>query len=219
MGLVIAIDGGSGVGKTTLSRALAQRLGLGHLDTGAMYRAVTFAILRDGLDPADADAATDLASRLVMHIGEQVLVDGVDATEAIRGPEVTEVVSAVAAHPGVRRELVARQQAWVADHGGGVVEGRDIGTVVCPNADLKIYLVADDEVRAARRAAEHARADQAEVASDLARRDQADSTRRHDPLRMADGALEVDTSHHAVDELVELLLAQLPATAEGSSCG
>lgn len=211
MGVVVAIDGGSGVGKTTLSRALAQRLGLDHLDTGAMYRAVTYAVLRDGVDPADPDAVSELSGRLVMHIGAQVFVDGDDATEAIRGPEVTAAVSVVAAHPGVRHELVARQRAWVAERGGGVVEGRDIGTVVCPDADLKVYLVADDEVRAARRAADEARTDHAEVASDLARRDQADSTRRHDPLRMADGAIEVDTSHHSVDELVELLLARIPA--------
>ncbi|MCP5028104.1 MAG: (d)CMP kinase [Actinomycetia bacterium] len=211
MGVVVAIDGGSGVGKTTLSRALAQRLGLDHLDTGAMYRAVTFAVLRDGVDPADDPAVTELTSRLVLHIGAQVFVDGDDATEAIRGPEVTNAVSAVAAHPGVRTDLVARQRAWVAEHRGGVVEGRDIGTVVCPDADLKIYLVADDEVRAARRAVDEARTDQSEVASDLARRDRADSTRRHDPLRMADDALEVDTSHHSVDELVQLLLERLPA--------
>ncbi|MCP3909840.1 MAG: (d)CMP kinase [Actinomycetia bacterium] len=210
MGVVVAIDGGSGVGKSTLSKALAGHLGLDHLDTGAMYRAVTHAVLEAGVDPTNGEAVTELAQRVIIHVGAQVFVDGDDATEAIRGPEVTAAVSAVAAHPGVRAELVARQRAWVAERRGGVVEGRDIGTVVCPDADLKIYLVADEAVRAARRAADEARTDHAEVASDLARRDQADSTRRHDPLRMADGALEVDTSHHSVDELVELVLDQLP---------
>ncbi len=210
MGVVVAIDGGSGVGKSTLSKALAGHLGLDHLDTGAMYRAVTYAVLEAGVDPTNGQAVTELAQRVIMHVGAQVFVDGDDATEAIRGPEVTAAVSAVAAHPGVRAELVARQRAWVAQRRGGVVEGRDIGTVVCPEADLKVYLVADAAVRAARRAVDDARTDHAEVASDLARRDQADSTRRHDPLRMAGGALEVDTSHRSVDDLVELVLAQLP---------
>ena len=141
--LIVAIDGPAGAGKSTVGRALAARLGLQYLDTGAMYRAVTFAALRRGLDPHDDDAVAEVAETIDMAVGDAgVHVDGVDATSEIRGREVTSAVSAVAANSRVRAELVRRQRSWVADQGGGVVEGRDIGTVVFPHATLKLYVTA-----------------------------------------------------------------------------
>ena len=172
--VTVAIDGPAGSGKSTLSRALAARLGIQRLDTGAMYRSVAWAALRRGVDPGDTDAVADVARTLVLEVGDTVVADGTDITEAIRGPEVSAAVSAVAANPAVRTVMVERQRAWVAEHGGGVVEGRDIGSVVLPDADLKLYLTASPEVRAARRAEEGAEA--------VARRDRLDSTRAVSPL-------------------------------------
>ncbi|MGB0995056.1 MAG: (d)CMP kinase, partial [Acidimicrobiales bacterium] len=143
---VIAIDGPAGSGKSTVARALAKHLGLKYLDTGAMYRAVAFAVLRAGGDPDDAESTTATARLVDLDIGlDRVMVDGVDATVEIRGPEVSRAVSAVAANPEVRKELVSRQREWAVRQGGGVLEGRDIGTVVFPDAELKVYLTADPE--------------------------------------------------------------------------
>ena len=202
---VIAIDGPAGSGKSTIGRALARRLGLEYLDTGAMYRSVTFAALQAGLDPTDAEAVAALAPGVDIVVAERVLVDGVDATEAIRGPEVTKAVSAVAANPEVRQVLVRRQQDWAAQRGGGVIEGRDIGTVVFPDAELKIYLTADEAERLRRRAVEAGE----EVAQDIARRDAADSTRAASPLYAADDALVIDTTNRPIDEIVEEVLSKL----------
>jgi cytidylate kinase len=202
---VIAIDGPAGSGKSTIGRAVAARLGLEYLDTGAMYRSVAFAVLRDSVDVADADAVADLASRTRIVVAERVLVDDDDATAAIRGPEVTSLVSAVAANPGVRAELVRRQQAWARERGGGVIEGRDIGTVVFPDAALKVYLTADEEERLRRRAVEAGE----EVARDIARRDQADSSRAVSPLYAAADAVVIDTTGRPIDEIVEEVLAKL----------
>jgi len=199
--VVIAIDGPAGSGKSTLSRALATRLGLQRLDTGAMYRSVAWAVLRDGVDPADAEAVAGVADRLAIEVGDRVVADGTDVTEDIRGPEVSATVSAVAANPAVRAVMVARQRAWVADHGGGVVEGRDIGSVVLPDATLKLYLDASPEVRAARRSEEGAEA--------VARRDRLDSTRAASPLERVDGARVIDTGAHSVEDIVEQVLAWL----------
>ncbi|HRW39204.1 MAG TPA: (d)CMP kinase, partial [Aquihabitans sp.] len=172
---VIAIDGPAGSGKSTVGRRLAEHLGLDYLDTGAMYRGVTFAALRRGIDPADAADVARLAEAVELDVtGGIVLVDGVDATIEIRGPEVTRAVSLVAANPAVRTEMVRRQRAWAAQHGGGVLEGRDIGTVVFPDAALKVYLTASPEVRAQRRAKEVTDRRVVEVAADIARRDAAD---------------------------------------------
>ena len=152
---VIAIDGPAGSGKSTVARRLAVRLGLDYLDTGAMYRAVTFAALRRGIDPADTGPVADLARVVDLDVTtDHVRVDGVDATIEIRGPEVSRAVSLVAANPEVRAELVRRQREWAYERSGGVMEGRDIGTVVFPDAMLKVYLNARPEVRAERRAAE-----------------------------------------------------------------
>lgn len=200
---VIAIDGPAGSGKSTVARAVAERLGLEYLDTGAMYRAVAFAVLRAGGDPADAPFAASVARTIALEVEPgRVTVDGTDATVEIRGPAVTRAVSAVAANPEVRAELVARQRDWAAKRGGGVLEGRDIGTVVFPDAELKVYLTAEPDERALRRAREAVDLDYDAVAADLTRRDRIDSTRRADPLTAAEDAVRIDTTGLSVAEVV-----------------
>jgi cytidylate kinase len=206
---VVAIDGPAGSGKSTLARAVAQRLGVAYLDTGAMYRSVAFAALRDGVDPADGEALAKLASGLDIELGDRVLVDGVDATAAIRGPEVTAIVSAVSAHPPVRAEMVRRQRLWASEHGGGVAEGRDIGTVVFPDADAKVFLTASEDERARRRQKDDQAPDVRAVAADLARRDAIDSKREASPLRPADDATVIDTTGRTVDDVVDQVLGLL----------
>jgi CMP/dCMP kinase len=207
---VIAIDGPAGSGKSTVARRLADRLRLEYLDTGAMYRAVTFAALRRGIDPADTEPVEKLARVVDLEVtSDTVTVDGVDATIEIRGPEVSRAVSLVAANPGVRAELVRRQREWTHARGGGVLEGRDIGTVVFPDAVLKVYLSARPDVRAERRAAEVTDLDYETVAADMARRDALDQGRDADPLRRADGALEIDTSDMTVEEIVDDLVGRI----------
>ena len=207
---VVAIDGPSGSGKSTVARTLAQRLGLDYLDTGAMYRAIAFAALRDGIDPDDAERIGALAARVELAPdGPNITVDGYDASIEIRGTEVTKAVSAVAANPLVRREMVQRQRAWIAAHDGGVVEGRDIGTEVWPDAELKVYLTADLAVRAARRQQEMGVDDHSYVAADLARRDTYDSNRVASPLAVAEDAVVIDTTDRAVDGIVDDLLEYL----------
>ncbi|PZS21831.1 MAG: (d)CMP kinase [Acidimicrobiales bacterium] len=208
-GGVIAVDGLAGSGKSTVAGVLADRLGLERLDTGAMYRAITFAALRDGIDPDDGPALTELARRVTIEVEAQVLVDGQDATVAIRGPEVTGAVSAVSSHPGVRAGLVVRQRAWVAVRGGGVVEGRDIGTVVFPDARLKVFLTADCDERARRRALEGAGTGSSE---ELSRRDHLDSSRQASPLAVAEGALAIDTTGRSVEDVVAEILERLMAS-------
>ena len=202
---VIAIDGPAGSGKSTVARAVAARLGLDYLDTGAMYRSVTFAVLRQGIDPDDGDAVAALARGMAIEVADRVLVDGEDATAAIRGPEVSGLVSVVAAHPAVRAELVSRQRSWVAERGGGVVEGRDIGTVVFPHADLKVFLTASEDERVRRRTEEAG----ADVAREVATRDRIDSSRVVSPLLAADDALVIDTTNRKVGEIVEEVLSKL----------
>ena len=208
---VIAIDGPAGSGKSTVARRQAERLELDYLDTGAMYRAVTFAALRRGIDPADAEPVAQLAASVELEVGvDRVEVDGVDASIEIRGPEVSRAVSLVAANPGVRTEMVRRQREWAAERGGGVIEGRDIGSVVFPDAVLKVYLNARPDVRAERRAAEVTGLDYETVAADMARRDALDQGRETAPLRQADGAIELDTSDMTVDEIVADLAGRVP---------
>jgi cytidylate kinase len=207
---VIAIDGPAGSGKSTVARALAARLGLEYLDTGAMYRSVTFAALRRGIDPGEADQVARMAAELVLEVGpEAVVVDGVDATIEIRGPEVSRAVSTVAANPEVRTEMVRRQREWVAARDGGVLEGRDIGTVVFPDAELKVYLTADPEVRAQRRSKEVQDLDYETVAADLARRDALDQGREASPLVEAPDAFLVDTTGLTVEEIIDLIATEL----------
>ncbi len=208
---VIAIDGPAGSGKSTVARAVAERVGLPYLDTGAMYRSVAFAALREGVDPDDAELVGNLAENLALEIDVDgtVTVDGVDATIEIRGPEVTRAVSIVAANPRVRAEMRRRQREWAQQRGGGVMEGRDIGTVVFPDAVLKVYLDAAPEVRAARRSKEVSDLAYETVAADLARRDALDQGRTHDPLREASDAFVVDTSDLSVAEIVDVILERL----------
>ncbi len=184
-----------------MSRAVAVRLGVDRLDTGAMYRAVAWAALDRGIEPGDRAAVGELARGLTIDIGERVEADGKDVTDAIRGPEVSRAVSAVAANPEVRRVLVERQRNWVAERGGGVIEGRDIGSVVFPHADVKIYLTASADERARRRPEEGADA--------VARRDRLDSTRRASPLGVAQGARVIDTTDRAVEDIVDEVMAWL----------
>jgi cytidylate kinase len=208
---VIAIDGPAGSGKSTVARALAERLGLDYLDTGAMYRSVAFAAIQRRIDPEDADAVGALAETVEIKVADAVTVDGVDATLEIRGPEVTRAVSVVAANPAVRKEMVQRQREWAAAHGGGVVEGRDIGTVVFPDAELKVFLTARDDERARRRSQEVLDLDYDEVAAAIAKRDYLDSTRAASPLTRAPDAVEIDTSSLTVEEIVEQVMRRLAA--------
>ncbi|HEX4491793.1 MAG TPA: (d)CMP kinase [Acidimicrobiia bacterium] len=212
---IVAIDGPSGSGKSTVARGVATRLGYDVLDTGAMYRVVTLLVLDGGVEPDDGAAAAKLAEAMDLELGESTRVDGRDVSAAIRGPEVTAAVSTVSAHPAVRAVLVARQRAWVAQRGGGVVEGRDIGTVVFPDARVKVYLTASDEERARRRQRdEHAADRRVEVDSvhaDLARRDAIDSNRKVSPLQAAPDALVLDTTGRAVDAVVDEIVARWDA--------
>ena len=209
---VIAIDGPAGSGKSTVARTVAERLDVPYLDTGAMYRAVAFAALRRGIDPGDADPVARLARKVELSVEEGVVtVDGTDASIEVRGPEVTRAVSAVAANPAVRAELVARQRRWAAERGGGVVEGRDIGTVVFPSACLKVYLTASHEARAERRSKEATDLSYDSIAADIARRDDADSTRSADPLQQAPDAVVVDTTGRSIEEVVADVLERVEA--------
>lgn len=206
---VIAIDGPAGAGKSTVARTLADRLGLEYLDTGAMYRAVTFAALQRHIALDDTDAVAMLARSLEMDVGEQgVFVEGVEATDAIRTSEVTAAVSKVAANSGVRAELRARQQQWAAERGGGVIEGRDIGSVVFPDAELKLYLTASPRIRAERRVAE-AGGDVDAIELAIAARDHYDSTRVDSPLTEAAGSKLVDTTGLTVDGVLDHILRLL----------
>lgn len=206
---LVAIDGPAGSGKSTVARTVAGRLGAAYLDTGAMYRSVALAALERGVDPTDGEALAKLAGALDIEVGERVLVDGVDATTAIRGPAVTAVVSAVSAHPPVRAEMVRRQRRWAEAHGGGVLEGRDIGSVVFPHADVKVFLTASEEERARRRQRDEDAPDVKAVAADISRRDTIDSTRAASPLRPADDAVVIDTTGRTVDEVVDEVLGLL----------
>jgi cytidylate kinase len=199
---VIAIDGPAGSGKSSVARALASALGWSFLDTGAMYRAVTVAALDRGVEPSDAPAVAALARAAAIETLPRVVIDGRDVEDAIRAERVNEAVSIVAANPEVRAQMVARQRAF-ADRQpeGTVVEGRDITTVVFPNATVKVFLTASLEERARRRGEEGA--------ASVARRDEADASREASPLRQAPDALVLDTTGRSVEEVVEEIRAWL----------
>jgi len=237
---VVAIDGPAGSGKSTVARLVAEALGLPALDTGAMYRALTWAVLEAGIDPSDAPAVTGVAHALDLDVGPPVRVGGRDVNDAIRSAEVSAAVSVVAAVPEVRVRLVAAQREWIEAHGGGVVEGRDIGTVVAPDAVLKIYLVASEEERARRRRRQDdvaegpvapppaggagaapgeaggAPALDATLAA-IRRRDTIDSTRAASPLAAADDAVVLDTTGLSVDGVVAEVLARYKAAVEAAA--
>jgi 3-phosphoshikimate 1-carboxyvinyltransferase len=199
--LIIAIDGPAGAGKSTVSRAVASTLGVERLDTGAMYRAVAALALRQGVAPDDLVGVAALAADAVIEVGERVLINGMEVTDVIRSPEVGRAVSLVAANAEVRLALVERQRAWARAHGGGVVEGRDIGTVVFPDAAVKVYLTASPEERARRR--------HDETPDGVARRDRLDSTRTVSPLMAAPDAHLLDTTGHTVQDVVQEVLSWL----------
>jgi CMP/dCMP kinase len=220
---VVALDGPSGTGKSTVARGLATRLGARYLDTGAMYRAATLAVLRADVDPDDAMRVVDVVERARIDVstdpaGPSVLLDGEPVDREIRSAEVTRAVSAVSAVPSVRALLVAAQRELI-EGGPIVVEGRDIGSVVWPTARPKIYLTASAETRARRRAGESTDGtDLASVAADIERRDRLDSTRAASPLSQTEDAVEVDTTELNVDEVINRLVdiaTQGAATSNG----
>ena len=208
---MIAVDGTSGSGKSSTSRGVAERLGLRYLDTGAMFRAMTWWLLREGIDVRDVAAVAAAADRPRIASGTDPLaptitVDGADVSVEIRSPEVNAAVSPVSAVPAVRTRLLDLQREAIGE-GGIVVEGRDIGSVVWPQAEVKVYLSADPDARAERRAAEEGGADLASTQQSLLERDRIDSGRATAPLTMADGAVHVDSTHLTLDEVVETILA------------
>lgn len=209
--MIVAIDGPAGAGKSTVSRALATRLAFGYLDTGAMYRAVALAALRAGVDPGDEAGVERVLKGVRVGLtpspdGLRVSIGADDVSDAIRAPEVSSAASVVARHPAVRSALVAHQQS-ILSSGDWVADGRDIGSVVCPSAEVKIYLTADADVRARRRfeeLAENAPSPPSfeSVRADIERRDRQDATRSDSPLVVADGAVVVDSSGRSAPDVI-----------------
>lgn len=205
---VIAIDGPAGSGKSTVAPLVAAAVGLKHLDTGLMYRAIAFRGFNLGLEISDDKAYGDLADQINFTVldGGVVEIEGVKYKEELRTEEVSAVVSPISANVDVRNELVKRQRLWIQDNGGGVLDGRDIGTAVFPEAELKIFLVADIDERARRRA-EQTGQDLNKIKAAIEQRDHADSTREAMPLKKASDAIELDTTLLSVDEVVAKITA------------
>lgn len=208
---IVAIDGPAGAGKSTIAKALAVSLNIPYLDTGAMYRMVTYAALRDGIDLHNENAVSDVAKKMtVVMTHDRFIVDEVDVTDIIRGPEVTEAVSIVAALSSVRNELRTAQRTWVDNAGGGVVEGRDIGTVVFPDATLKVFLTASPAERAQRRVSQSG-GDVTEIEEQIRKRDHLDSTRADSPLRESDDSLFIDTTNLSIEAVVDQIASSVAA--------
>lgn len=210
--MIVTLDGPGGTGKSTVSRLVAARAGLPHLDTGAYYRAVTLAVVGAGVDPSDPVEVTRIAEQLSLsQDAGRMYLDGRDVSVEIRSEPVTAAVSAVSAHPLVRRRLVGLQREWIERHGSrAVVEGRDIGSVVAPDAEVKVFLDATPEVRARRRALEIGD-DEGTVLADLNRRDRLDTTRTASPLVVPEGAVILDTSALTLEEVVDRVLGLIDA--------
>ena len=204
---VVAIDGPAGSGKSTVARKVAEETGLAYLDTGAMYRAITLGVLNRAIDPEDRDGVAAVLDEIDIEVGRStVIVDGAAATDAIRSATVTRSVSAVAANPAVRSALVRLQREWISQQDGGVLEGRDIGSVVAPDAAVKVFLTASTRERARRRALETG-GDVDEVEADIIRRDGLDSSRDDSPLIVAHDATTVDTTGVPINEVVDAIVA------------
>ncbi|MED5277378.1 MAG: (d)CMP kinase [Actinomycetota bacterium] len=204
---IIAIDGPAGSGKSTIAKALAKRLNLEYLDTGAMYRAVALISIQQKVEIKDEKQVLAIAKEMDFNFEDGLcVVNGFDATKEIRGSEVTRVVSVVAAMPTVRQEMVERLRLWVEERNGGVVEGRDIGSVVFPKAKVKVYLTASEEVRTERRIEQEETPDASKVADSIRKRDEADKGRSTSPLVRSEGAIEIDTSLMGVEETIEEIL-------------
>lgn len=208
--LTVAIDGPAGAGKSTVARRVAEEMGLLYVDTGAMYRAITWKALRHGIDPADEQRVAGIARQTEIVLDPpEVRVDGIRVTEAIRSPEVTEHVSKVAKMAEVRRVLVEKQRQ-MARNGGVVMDGRDIGTQVMPDADVKVFLTASIEERVRRRHLEMIRrgynSDPERLRQEIRRRDQMDENRAHSPLKPARDAVILDTTGRSIDEVVSMIL-------------
>jgi cytidylate kinase len=217
--VVVAIDGPSGSGKSSTSRGVAARLGLRYLDTGAMFRAITWWLLENGIDVTDPTAVAAASARPNLESGTDplaptIVVEGQDASVAIRSAGVTAAVSAVSAVPEVRARLLDEQRRIIGT-GGIVVEGRDIGSVVVPGAPVKVYLTADPAARALRRAAEEGGSDRGVTETALLERDRIDSTRATAPLTMPAGAHHIDTTAYTLDEVVELIVDLVTAAKDG----
>lgn len=216
---VIAIDGPAGAGKSTVARTVAARTGLPYLDTGAMYRCVAVSAIRSDSDIHDNAAMGTVASSAEIIIDEDTaLLNGEDVSQLIRSSEISGVVSVIAAHSAVRDAMREQQRQWIRAHGGGVVEGRDIGTVVFPDAEVKIFLTASPEVRAERRVGQSG-GDVAAIAANIAERDRIDSTRADSPLKPADDSFIVDSSHKTIDEVVDEIVGHFDNQAKGSNHG
>ncbi|WP_308368821.1 (d)CMP kinase [Streptomyces sp. ISL-36] len=219
--VIVAIDGPSGTGKSSTSKAVAAKLGLSYLDTGAQYRAITWWMISNGVDVDDADAVANAAAKPVIVSGTDparptITVDGADAAGPIRTEEVTSKVSAVSAVPEVRTLITELQRSIARGAEGGiVVEGRDIGTTVLPDADLKIFLTASPEARAARRSGELKGVDVAATRQALIKRDAADSSRKTSPLAKADDAVEVDTTDLTLDQVIECVVTLVEERRSG----
>ena len=221
--MIVAIDGPAGAGKSTVAREVARRLGAAYLDTGAMYRALTLLAVRRGVAASDGEALVALARQHPVEIvptgdGDRVFVDGEDVTAEIRTPEVAALVSEVSAHPGVREQMVAAQRALMS-RGDWVSDGRDVGSTVWPDAEVKVFLTASPEERARRRCAELAargmELDEAQVLADVRRRDELDTTREASPLRVADGAVVIDSSDLDARDVADRVMNLVAALAGG----
>ena len=221
--MIVAIDGPAGAGKSTVAREVARRLGAAYLDTGAMYRALTLLAVRRGVAASDGEALVALARQHPVEIvptgdGDRVFVDGEDVTAEIRTPEVAALVSEVSAHPGVREQMVAAQRALMS-RGNWVSDGRDVGSTVWPDAEVKVFLTASPEERARRRCAELAASgmelDEAQVLADVRRRDELDTTREASPLRVADGAVVIDSSDLDARDVADRVMSLVAALAGG----